>query len=115
MILHQNVPDELLLSEPDITKISFVLPRIVPGGDDKDPTKNLRLAIGTLLSFWVRTINKRSAIPEWKINSPSALRRNEGMGRQTEMRVVPKTVFLRIVASESTGDRKEYTGLHFLE
>ncbi|KAH9218267.1 hypothetical protein DL95DRAFT_490070 [Leptodontidium sp. 2 PMI_412] len=112
-ILHENDPHEPLLSEPGIAEVSFDLPRIVPEGDEKDPTKNLRLAIRTLLSFWVRTINKRSTIPEWKINSPSALRRNEVM--EMEMRVVPKTVFLRIVASERTGDREEYTKLHFLE
>ncbi|KAG4441845.1 hypothetical protein IFR05_002646 [Cadophora sp. M221] len=113
MILHPNDPHEPLLSTPGITAVSFNLPRIVSDSHDKDPTKSLRLEIGTLLSLWIRTINKRSHIPEWKINSPSALRRDVGM--EMESRTVPKTVFLRIVASECTGDREEYRMLHFLE
>ncbi|KAG4422186.1 hypothetical protein IFR04_004692 [Cadophora malorum] len=95
-----------------MTNVSLNLPRIDPESDDKDPTKDLRLEIGSLLSLWLRTINKRSSIPEWKLDSPSALRRNEMM--EIEMRVGPKNVFLRVVATEQTGDREEYRKLYLL-
>jgi len=112
VILHGNCAHEQELSRPEMTNVSLNLPRIDPESDDKDPTKDLRLEIGSLLSLWLRTINKRSSIPEWKLDSPSALRRNEMM--EIEMRVVPKNVFLRVVATEQSGDREEYRKLYLL-
>ncbi|KAH7390336.1 hypothetical protein BKA64DRAFT_120920 [Cadophora sp. MPI-SDFR-AT-0126] len=112
IVLHPDDSMEPGISQPLLRDISLKLVRVDIQGDDRDPTKRLRMTIGTLLSLWLRLINKRTRQLDWRLDSPSALQRVEGMER--EMRMTPKSVFVRIVAFESTGDENERGKLELL-
>jgi hypothetical protein len=113
VILHPENLDEPGISCPAITHIAFELPRTDLENDDRDPSKQLRMDIGTTLSLWIRTINKRSKLPELRLDTPAALKRDHIM--EVEMGAEPRTFYLRIVASETDGSPQELERLMWLE
>jgi len=63
MVLHPEDLQKPGISQPMLTKVPFDLPHISPQSDGREPSKLLRVKVGTVLSLWLRTIKKRSAVP----------------------------------------------------